>query len=81
MTPILAAFWHRTRREFVAMTADDISRKINEERNQVVHDLRNLILDGKVSADNLNHKGATIYELPPKMQALVRAQVLAGVIQ
>ena len=77
MTPILAAFWHRTRREFVAMTADDISRKINEERNQVVHDLRNLILDGSVIASSYSEKGKTIYELPKFMQD----QVLAGVIQ
>jgi len=78
MTPILAAFWHRTRREFVAMTADDISRKINEERNQVVREVRSLVLDGKVIASNYREKGATIYELPPKTQALVQAQVIGG---
>ena len=78
MTPILAAFWHRTRREFVAMTADDISRKINEERNQVVREVRSLVLDGKVIASNYRDKGKTIYELPPKTQALVQAQVIGG---
>jgi len=78
MTPILAAFWHRTRREFVAMTADDLARKIDKDSHQVVREVRSLVLDGKVIASNYREKGKTIYELPPKTQALVQAQVIGG---
>lgn len=77
MTPILAAFWHRTRREFVAMTADDLAHKIDKDSHQVVREVRSLVLDGKVIASNYREKGKTIYELPKFMQD----QVLAGVIQ
>ena len=77
MTPILAAFWHRTRREFVAMTADDLARKIDKDSHQVVREVRSLVLDGAIVASNYREKGKTIYELPKFMQD----QVLAGVIQ
>lgn len=78
MTPILAAFWHRTRREFVAMTADDLSVKTKRHHDLIVADMRKMQADGSVIASSYSEKGKTIYELPPKMQALVQAQVIGG---
>lgn len=77
MTPILAAFWHRTRREFVPMTAEDLSIKTKRNHNLIVADMRKMQADGSVIASNYREKGKTIYELPKFMQD----QVLAGVIQ
>lgn len=37
MTPILAAFWHRTRREFVPMTAEDLSIKTKRHHDLIVY--------------------------------------------
>jgi len=74
---ITSAFWHRTRREFTPMTADDLANRTKLGIDAIAYQLRHAMDAGHVTSTRSNgtHQ-RTVYSLTDAG----RASVMAGMV-
>lgn len=65
---ISAAFWHRTRRQFVPLTKAEVALRSGVDEEQLGYVLKHMTLGGLVSGTQKNSgvQNVSIYELTPK---------------